>query len=479
MAYRFFAVRLRGDGTDTPLVAELPIRGGSITPQINAGTELSGTIEPHFFSLVAEDGHPLLQPWSTAIFAESDDGADVWGGILDEDSYAPDSQTISVLGYASYPAGQFFDGEWVSTQPDLDEPSRWNNDRAQQRTLLVQALSRAQAAYDQAWAAHAANPNKTTLNTRDAKKKARDTAQSKLTAFDAQTPTLQAQAAARYARMTAPGCPTIGDGTDGVDPIDLFRFLWHHLQTRPRGNLGLRLASTSSSRRIGRTVAATEYDPENDEATNSFEFDERKYTTWDTTDLSQPMMELAEGTPFQFTEVHRWNDPDKRDYLVHELLIGTPRLGRRRHDVRLVIGENVDVPEYATDSDTPYADTILTLGAGEGALQKRAIVVRDGEHRIRRARVVTDSALESDSAARTAAQRELSRSDGSYVVSEVVTLPTADEEVLSLSLGDDARVFGAVGPDLPVNDWYTVTSISIEADTGKRSYGLVRSDRVV
>ena len=118
MSVRYLATRMLGDGTEALLRPELPIMGGSVTSVLTGYNGLTGSISPETLWLVGADGRPLLEPWSTAIYAEVG-GVLVGGGILaDLDTTGPELG-IDCIGLTGYPAGMPYIGEqsWPQVDP--------------------------------------------------------------------------------------------------------------------------------------------------------------------------------------------------------------------------------------------------------------------------------------------------------------------------------------------------------------------------
>lgn len=107
MSWRYLATRLNGDGTETVIDPEVPLSGVSITESRNAPTEISGTISPEYPWLIDDNGIPLLEKWSTAIYAEEDDEIRA-GGIYVDDSISGQELQIDVMGFSGYPNGQCY-----------------------------------------------------------------------------------------------------------------------------------------------------------------------------------------------------------------------------------------------------------------------------------------------------------------------------------------------------------------------------------
>lgn len=114
MGWRYFAETLNGDGTSSPLASDLPLTDVTITQVLSGPDQLTATIDPLDFRLRTQGGGPLLQAWSSAIYAE-EDGVIRVGTIYNHTSEAGPSFQIECVGFGAYP----------SEQPYTD-PTSWN-----------------------------------------------------------------------------------------------------------------------------------------------------------------------------------------------------------------------------------------------------------------------------------------------------------------------------------------------------------------
>ena len=78
--WRYIASRLNGDGTETFLSYDVPLSGGQTTTALSGPGGINGTITPEIAALQDEYGRPILEPWSTAIYAEVD--GQIRGGAI-------------------------------------------------------------------------------------------------------------------------------------------------------------------------------------------------------------------------------------------------------------------------------------------------------------------------------------------------------------------------------------------------------------
>jgi len=111
MAWRYLASRLHGDGTETLLHPDLPLRDVAITNVLSGPNALTATITPAALSLLgnAVDGLPLFEEWSTVLYAEEDNvlrGA----GILTNSGISGPALSLSCLGFIGALKGQPYEG---------------------------------------------------------------------------------------------------------------------------------------------------------------------------------------------------------------------------------------------------------------------------------------------------------------------------------------------------------------------------------
>lgn len=116
--WRYIAERLNGDGTATFLHQELPLAGAQITDQLSGPSALTGNVPVEFLSLKGDDGKPLLEPWSTAIYAEAD-GEIRGGGLLVDRKASGSRLELDCMGFTGYAKGQpYTDSQfWVEADP--------------------------------------------------------------------------------------------------------------------------------------------------------------------------------------------------------------------------------------------------------------------------------------------------------------------------------------------------------------------------
>lgn len=245
-----------------------------------------------------------------------------------------------------------------------------------------------------------------------------------------------------------------------ADPLGVVRHAWAHLQGQPHGNIGLEVAGTSSPVRIGTEPRDVSFTTGSGESVD-FEAGPFVLAWYQTEDLGSVIDELAESTPFDYHERHEWDG----EVIRHRLDLGYPRIGARRHNLRFVVGENVDaVPALEYEGDE-YADSVLCLGSGEGRAMKRGLAPRrSDETRLRRVAVVADKAATSKARALSRALAEQSRRLGLADVSELTVRQHPHARLGSFAVGDDIRLDVPAGWEPETSLWLRILAITTSPD---------------
>lgn len=263
------------------------------------------------------------------------------------------------------------------------------------------------------------------------------------------------------------GMPYSGDYSGvQVDPLEIHGHIWEHLQSQPGGNLGLILGGATSPVRIGTPEEDVSFETGAGEQVG-FEAGPYRLNWWSTDDLGSEVDKLARETPFDYHERHAWN-ADQTEVL-HYLDRGYPRLGRRRTDLRYVLGESVTLPPVVGEGGET-ANEIWVIGAGEGRNMIRGTASRrDG--RIRRVAQVEDKRIGSLADASSRARRDLSlRLDDSSVNTVAV------RSLGTLRVGDEIRLQAEMDwTDL--DQWVRVVSVTKDPSEGEAAVlQVVRSE---
>lgn len=389
--WRFHAQRWDG----TWLHRELPLSDVQITHTLSGPGRLTATVEPVWGGLLAEDGRPLLEEWSTLIWAEVD-GQIRGGGILVDSTFEGQRWRLDVAGISSYAA---------------DQP-------------LVDTLT---------W-----------------------------------------------------GGPTAGASGYGVDPLDVVRALWAHLQGKPNGALGVVVDATTSPYRLGAWHNARRlkadgtldddpkaiqdppipidkvWDPKRDKkpaaARGKTVYWKHELPWWGNTIVGSHIDDLARRTPFDYREHLSWADSD-RTSVVKRLELGYPRLGKRQTSLRFVEDENITSLVAVKRSGDDYANEVRAYGAGEGSKQLRETrSVSDG--RLRRAHVLDAPEIMDKAALAEAAAGDLRWRQNLTDITGFTVIQHPHARLGSFAPGDDVLV-ETRGGWWPTRLWVRITSLTI------------------
>lgn len=222
-----------------------------------------------------------------------------------------------------------------------------------------------------------------------------------------------------------------------VDPLDMVRKIWDHLQGYPSGDLNLEVDKTKSPIRIGHEEQEVNF---TDASGNEVSFDAGPYRlNWfSTSDLGKEFSDLITEAKASYLEKHWWDG----DTIRHRLQIDYPARAVRRSDLRFVLGENVVVSPRLALPNTSYASHVLLIGAGEGREAAHADIPAQSK-RLRRAVVVADKSVKTNKKALELARAHLTRRGGDREeLSEITVLDHPNADFRTITPGDIIRVSG-------------------------------------
>lgn len=247
-----------------------------------------------------------------------------------------------------------------------------------------------------------------------------------------------------------------------VDPLAMHRHIWEHLQSLPHGDMAVEVEHVDSPVRIGKQIENVQFQTGEGQMV-AFEAGPFKLNYFTNNDMGKIIDDLAKQTPFDWYEEHYWDGEQIR----HRIRVGYPRIGRRRHDLRLAIGENVRVLPSVARTGSDYASDILFLGEGEGRARVNGGAT-SYTGRPRRVAVLDDKDLKSNRAATDAARAELPRRVAGPTVQAVeIDSSHPNAKPGSIGLGDEIFLEGWTG-QIELANWVRVTSIPMspaKADT--------------
>uniref|UniRef100_UPI003F4943F3 hypothetical protein n=1 Tax=Streptomyces sp. CA-136453 TaxID=3240050 RepID=UPI003F4943F3 len=356
---------------------------------------MSGTIEPEYARMIGPDGLPILQEWGTKIYLEID-GYLRWGGIITKTSFDGPKITVQCEGLTSYPHGIPYEDSMVSGELITPKDPYDGKDRNHD-----------------GWV----------------------------------------DGAKGNVRVPDPPKPYTGKR---IDAYDAFRAIWSHVQSRPYGDIGIKVDDHKLGELLG---AADGSDP-------------WKLYWWDNPDCGQALDSLTKLIPFDWMEEHRWAGGGNA--IEHRVRLGTPRLGRRRTDLRFADGENIAAIAKPEGMGDDFANEVVILGKGEGRDMARGQLHRyDG--RLRRVATVADKTLASPTELRTRGEQELAGRTQALQIPAIQIVDHPNAPFGSWQLGDDIRVQVHVPWVGDVDVWHRIIGDEISA-TGTCVLTLRRSD---
>lgn len=466
--WRYIASRLNGDGTESFLDFNLPLRDVKLKDVLSGPAAISATISPEI-PRIMDDGLPLFEPWSTAIYAEL--GGEIQGaGILTDMQVEGESLTLECTGWAGYPKDMPYTGDWsqvnvdpldvvreawrhLQSQPGGNIGLTLDGDATKVRLGDPKVPGYTEVQIGGKWVrstsvpASAIDPEATSTLT---------------SAMTATSTSFTVKDIGKYAQISTPFEVTISGEkmTVGSRSGTTFSSVTRGIKgttKRTHGKGAYVKHAATPTRKIAEIPAKPV-----------------RLAWYQTHDLDKEIVDLAVATPFDYREVHYWSG----EQVAHRLQFGVPVLGRRRDDLRFVLGENVFVQPKIEFDGSGYASDVVMLGAGEGSKMIRSHLARR-DHRLRRVAVVADKALRSTAATTAAARAELAWRLGSEDVTEIVVSNHPNAPLGSCQVGDEIYVQVGSGWSADTALWVRVLSIQVSPDQGDASVlSIARVDRI-
>lgn len=486
---------------------DLPLPGAQLTWTLCGPDTLSATIDPDLATAKNAWGLPLLDEWSTVIYAEEGDLIR-HGSIVYNSDFADPKWALTTMGFAGYPNGMPYVGQpyiktnydpldvvrdlwdYLQSQPDgnlglqvdqIKSTSQVGNVKDDQgEQLTVPGLSMAPGVQLNQYAP--ANQDNQLWWISQPDWQGYVTIQNKNSGLyvDVQASSVSA------------GAPVVQWPWTGGDN-QLWRIInngsWVTIQNKHSGMVlnvqGASVANNAPVIQWPMTDADNSYwvigTPDTDGYVtlanlNSGQITPYELDWWNNTDIGQEINNLAQSTPFDYWEEHSWAD-DAKSAVNHRLRLGFPRAGRRQKRLRFVEGENVgDVVTVQRHGDQ-YANGVVGLGAGQGSSMLRSDkMIRDG--RLRRVLAVTDPSITHQEVLSSLTQGEL---DSRRILPEILACTVRQHPnavIGSFGVGDDILVTVKSGWAAGTSIWSRITSYTVTPDDPAYiQLTLMRSDR--
>lgn len=254
--------------------------------------------------------------------------------------------------------------------------------------------------------------------------------------------------------------PESGEGGIGVglDPADIVRNIWAHLQSHSDAQLGVTVTGTTPIRR-GTPPREVDFTTGEGEHVQFIAGPYSALDWWEAKDCGSEIDSLADETPFDYIERQQW----RADFsgVDHWIEIHYPRLGSRQYGVRFAEDENIIAAIGPEEPDDRYASEVIVLGQGEGATRVRGYAGRPLSTRLRRVAVIDDKSMKSTTEANNRARIELELRQALTDIPELQALARHPNATLgAFSIGDEVLVEADVPWWGELRLWQRVLSIT-------------------
>lgn len=495
--WRYIAQRIDGEGNlGEFLDLDLPLSGVNIEEVLSGHNGLEGTITPEVERLKGPDGRPILEEWGTAIWAETP-GGDIYGGIVEVIDTEGPNLSVSCIDISGsmidlpYISGAHFVNAdpldvfrhiWLHAQSQPGGNYGVNIDGTKSPIVIGGTLIRGEdfdieggELGDSAEVAPIqASPSKFATNKdwrergvkvmhkRSWSDKVTDDALQKWLNKDELkndpkwSGFTEREVLIRKKVIEAIGMPPNPPSGSGQGTVVV--------NMRPQMNPPQATDGTEDAT-TGEEI--------------NWVYDAYQLNWYTNQDLSSDIDDLAAATPFDWHMTHRWYEGENGDEIRHQIRLGHPRLGRRREDLRFVVGENIKVIPSVERRGEHYANEVLVLGAGEGSAQIFGRAWRPREGKPRRVATVVATWITDPAMANQYAASQLAARNVVEDVSEIVVMDHHHARVGSVDLGDEILLEGETGwAELEI--WVRVLARSFSPEESDAMVlTVMRTDRIL
>ena len=439
-AWRFFATRLRGDGTETMLHPDLPLTDVEPEFTLSGTSSLRATIPVEVANLT-DAGLDVLVAWSTVIWVDLG-GRPRGAWILTDVEKEGAKLSLTGVGFVGFAKGTPYGGEksfidtdaldvfrhvWehIQAQPGANLGLKLEGDKsgvllgrqsAEKWPTITEgakaALTTPGAGFKLVWTKTPAKPAVTT------KRKVKGKIETKVTpAKPAVTETLYGVGSRDYPKP-------IPDGSTVI------------VRNRASGVVTRDLAGKGLPAGCDVMGVATKKEPQKD--TEGEQLEPFTLAWYADADLGAKLDTICEQGNFDYVEDHSWDGDTPR----HALRFAAPRAGRVRNDLRFVVGENIVEAPALTEKAEQTATEVVVLGAGEGRAMVRGTWKASAPGRLRRVKTVTDKSLRTKADADARAAREGKAATLGADIASIVVRDHPNAPLGSWGLGDTITVRG-------------------------------------
>jgi hypothetical protein len=470
------------------LHTDLPLSEDQVTITLSGPCEISGKLTPEMADLKSEDGKPLLRSWGHVVYLEMD-GEIRAAGLVNEDSYDDQTQTLHCIGVSAYP----------KIIPYLDNYSKYNVDPVQVVVDMWDYVQKFRNGNIGVTVERMGDSGvRFGTSTKEGTKKLADLGPK----VQVVEPPVGSADRPVWDRLRALGFN--GPADDNISAVFPAKSVLDKVKQDVANNVPLGpkehkviVRQTDVSAAVWQRLLDYGHLDDNRDndvrLTPTQELVDRAYAEvkqaesgdiepyvinwWDVKSCGDVIDDAIKACPADYIEQYRWNTP--RTFVYQSILVAQPRLGRRREDLRFVTGENiVEPPEMAADYDG-FATMVIGIGAGEGsaALRETAEIVAPGV--LRKPYVYRNSKItDREELKRIVAQQLTLRStfDGQEITRIVVTASHDNAKFGAYNVGDDIYVQVQVPHWGWVQQWGRIISMTLAREDDLVELQLRRSD---
>lgn len=184
---------------------------------------------------------------------------------------------------------------------------------------------------------------------------------------------------------------------------------------------------------------------------------------WELPDCGSTMDTLTTDWGFDWTEESRWNSD--RSGFITEITLHYPRAGTKRTDLLFSDSFNTNEPLAPKDNGDDYANSIVGIGAGEGATSIRREQSTTDGGRARRVRTVSEKDVKTTAAMDKRIGPTLTAALKTSSFESIKVFDHPNTRIGSWNLGDDIRIDAQVRGIEP-GIWHRIVSYTIDDPDG-------------
>jgi hypothetical protein len=241
-----------------------------------------------------------------------------------------------------------------------------------------------------------------------------------------------------------------------VDPFEIFKRVWGHLQSYEHGNLGVEVFPLVSGTQM---LPGFSFDGE-DFILDFFAIFIRAI---DFTDCGDYLNKLSRDIPIDYFERSSWNSD--KSAVLRKIELAYPRGGVRQDFLSFQIGVNVETATPKTEAAIEWTSDVVIRGWFPGKVYSYELSNAD-PLRYRRTIVEEDAKINSDERAKAWAHRQLTRRQVPFYWEKItVKMYHSNAMFGDYDVGDSIRVQGEMPWVGFVDQWHKIIALAVDTDS--------------